>query len=101
MYNVFIDYRDWFLLLQFSFSCLKVLAEGSPDEVFAQVSDIFEHLPNRKTTSLHDYDVTFITGMNVRDTCFFRFPFKVLILGFVIGKFEASEWCNQRLKCSL
>lgn len=40
----------------------KVLAEGSPDEVFAQVSDIFEHLPNRKTTSLHDYDVTFITG---------------------------------------
>lgn len=40
----------------------KVLAEGSPDEVFAQVSDIFENLPNRKSTSLHDYDVTFITG---------------------------------------
>jgi len=40
----------------------KVLAEGSPDEVFAEVCDIFERLPNRKTTSLHDYDVTFITG---------------------------------------
>lgn len=40
----------------------KVLAEGSPDEVFAQVSDIFENLPKRKSTSLHDYDVTFITG---------------------------------------
>ncbi|KAJ7339397.1 hypothetical protein OS493_005792 [Desmophyllum pertusum] len=40
----------------------KILAEGSPDEVFAQVSNIFENLPNRKSTSLHDYDVTFITG---------------------------------------
>lgn len=42
----------------------QILAEGSPDEVFAQVSNIFEHLPNRKSTSLHDYDVTFITGIN-------------------------------------
>lgn len=41
----------------------QILAEGSPDEVFAQVSNIFEHLPNRKSTSLHDYDVTFITGI--------------------------------------
>lgn len=40
----------------------KIFAEGSPDEVFTQVSNIFENLPNRKTTSLHDYDVTFITG---------------------------------------
>ncbi|PFX19436.1 Adenylate kinase isoenzyme 5 [Stylophora pistillata] len=40
----------------------KILAEGSPDDVFTEVSNIFENLPNRKTTSLHDYDVTFITG---------------------------------------
>lgn len=40
----------------------KVLAEGSPDEVFTQVSDIFKNLPKLKSTSLHGYDVTFITG---------------------------------------
>lgn len=40
----------------------KVLAEASPDEVFTQVNDIFGNLPNRKSTSLHGYDVTFITG---------------------------------------
>ena len=56
----------WFVTCWWGFYLIvqQILAEDSPDEVFAQVSNIFEHLPNRKSTSLHDYDVTFITGIN-------------------------------------
>lgn len=45
-----------------AFGSSQVLAEGSPDEVFTQVSDIFKNLPKLKSTSLHGYNVTFITG---------------------------------------
>lgn len=63
------------------------MAEGSPDEVFTQVSNIFENLPNRKTTSLHDYDVTFITGTLIRDcfvVCTVETPFIVIIIIFTL-----------------
>lgn len=56
-----------------AFGSLQVLAEGSPDEVFTQVSDIFKNLPKLKSTSLHGYDVTFITGEARKGVLFINF----------------------------
>ena len=56
-----------------AFGSSQVLAEGSPDEVFTQVSDIFKNLPKLKSTSLHGYDVTFITGEARKGVLFVNF----------------------------
>ena len=56
-----------------AFGSSQVLAEGSPDEVFTRVSDIFKNLPKLKSTSLHGYDVTFITGEVLKGLLFVKF----------------------------
>ena len=76
----------------------QVLAEGSTDEVFVQVSDIFENLPKRKSTSLHDYDVTFITGIVMGRCSIFSCRSILAILGLlsITGAGNSSRWSPRK-----
>ena len=72
-----------------AFGSSQVLAEGSPDEVFTQVSDIFKNLPKLKSTSLHGYDVTFITGEERKGVLFVNF---LRIRAYVVPAAKKSKY---------